>query len=495
MAVVSAALFGGCGSTDERSNPVPPEVVIAIAEFLVDVGARFELTANPDEPDPDELGFFWTFLNASSFSDFDDRCDEDIEEICDSNDDDPCVDDPMVFCATNADCPMMGECNVNGGTTSSDCTSGICLLNFGNVQQRASFVADVPGPYTVRLTVDDSTARSTGTKLVSTHPSLYLVGSLFAFGGTAGGGLGEIADSATFAQGAVGGASNPDDGNPLLIVSSGGSGVVREFDLGTGTTLGSFGEVSSFVNDPMAIAFDENGRLHVADSDGAVSIFDGGLGGGATKGLFIAAFGDVTGGGESVSSMLFSPVTGNLLVVDGGAGAGIREYSPAGASLGVLGDTAGAVTQAVDAAFLSEFVCRHDTGIGCSLHADCEALEETSKCIPGDPASLLIADRAGDVVECDPDGTNCASFGTAAASLSANGPTSIATNPSGGATTAKVLIADEVSEEVIGCDETGSCSVFGDTSAVASDYNGVFFAPPMSPTTTTTTSTTTTTMP
>ena len=487
---VLTVLAASCGGTGGLSSPKFPNVVISFSNFLVDVGQRFQLDGSSStDPNGRGLDFAWSFVNPDSQSSFDDRCLAVPAEICSSNDDDPCSVSASIFCANNADCPLGELCLVNTGTTSSDCSTGRCEIGLGSQREQASFLADVAGPYSTRLTADDGSASATTVTVLDTYPSLFLVGSLRAFGGTLGGDLGEFGDGPTFANGATAGASNPADGNLIVIVPTGSGGVVREFDLHTGRVLGTFGETASAVSDPQALAFDSNGDLYVADGDGTVSVFQGE---GAGKGLFLSVFGDVTGAGQNVAAMAFSPVNGDLLVVDGAAGQGIREYSAADGSLiGVLGQTATAVAQAVDLAFLPSYVCRHDGATSCNLDADCEALDPTSKCVAGAPATLLIADKAGDVIACDTVGNGCASFGNAAASLSAGGPTAVAVNPSGGATGAKVLISDAAVGAVVGCDaDAMSCSAFGQTSGVASAFRDVFYAPPTTPTTTSTTSTT-----
>ena len=322
----------------------------------------------------------------------------------------------------------------------------------GDEGAKATLVADVAGPYSVRLTAIGQNANGTKTIVLDTYPSLYLVGSLFQFGGTGGALVGEVEDAIEFAAGASEGAANPAGGNLLLIDDV--LGVIRYFDLRSGEILGAFGESDRFVVDPAAMAFQPgSGRLFVAQENGDVKIFDG------TTGLLITAFTNV---GAFPIAMRFSPENGDLFVVTGVAGSGVRTFGADGTAKGILGDTDTDVTEPVDIDFLGD--------------------------------SLLVADRAGRVVRCDLDGTDCGSFSAEADSLlDAGSPSAIAVNPSADDTDADVLIADPVAERVIACDSTGEdCSVFGDTDEVDSEYEDVFFAPTDAPTTTTTSTTTTT---
>ncbi|RMF25778.1 MAG: hypothetical protein D6760_00150 [Deltaproteobacteria bacterium] len=451
------AATGGCGSTGSVSSPTPPTAVIKVTSWLVDVGGRFQLDAS-DSTDPKdrELDFTWTIVHPTSQAEFEDHCEDVPAEICTHNDDDPCSDDPNTFCTSNADCAT-GTCMINAGTTSSECSTGKCLVGKGNHSSIATFIGDVPGPYSVRLLAESSRANDVATMVLDTYPSLFVVGSLFAFGGTQGAAIGEFADAASFAAGATRGVSNPATGNILLAVP--GAGLVREFDYRDGSVVGTFGETAAFSSDPVALAFDASGRLFVADSDGRVQIYDG------STGLFIRTFGDVAAGGESVSAIAFSPVTGNLLVVDGAAGKAVREYDAAGNLVGPLGATGAAAGVAVDLAFA-------DDGTN----------------------DLLIADGDGDVIRCASDGTGCSSFGSASSVLQAGGPTAIEVNPSDAAPSAKVLIADSVLGAVVGCSGDGAtCGVFGETDSISSSFSDVLFAPPAVPTTTTTTVSTTST--
>jgi len=456
-AVAFAVVMLGCGSTSSVSSPTPPTAVIKVTSWLVDVGGRFELDAGDStDPKDQELDFTWALVHPTSQAEFEDHCEDVPAEICTHNDDDPCSDDPDTFCTSNADCAT-GTCLINSGTTSSECSTGKCLVGKGEHSPIATFIADVPGPYSIRLLAESTRANDVATTVLDTYPSLFVVGSLFAFGGTQGAAIGEFSDAASFAAGAVRGVSNPATGNILLAVP--GAGLVREFDYRDGRVVGTFGETAAFNADPVALAFDASGRLFVADSDGSVQVYDG------STGLFIRTFGDVAAGTEGVVAMEFSPVTGNLLVVDGAAGEALREYDAAGNLVGTLRQTASAVGTAVDLAFA-------DDGSD----------------------DLLIADGDGDVIRCAADGTACASFGSASSVLQVGGPTAITVNPSDDAPSAKVLVADSVLGAVVGCSSDGAaCAVFGDTDSVSSSFSDILFAPPSVPTTTTTTVSTTST--
>ena len=440
-------------------------MLITADSQLVDVGQRYRLDASGSiDPFNQGLEFFWTLIGPpGSNAAFDDHCEDAPEEICDENFS-GCAEDPRVVCSTNADCES--ECRENIATTSPDCSVGQCEIGGGRELEFATFVADLPGPYTVRALVQTSQSNDTGTIVVDTYPSLWVIGSAFAFGGTGGALIGELAEVATFADDAASAVAIPSEGNLLLAVTS--PPRIRKFDFRDGSDLGIFGETRDFVTAPVALAFDASGRQHVADVDGTVSVFD-------TRGRFIRIFGDVAAAGENVVAMTFSPTSGELLVVDGGAGAGIRRYDGAtGAALGVLGETATAVSRALDLAFAGT-----------------------------DPATdLFIADVGGDLVRCDPDGTGCASFADAAALLSPGGPTAVAVNPSADVTDADVVVADALAKRVIACELDGtSCMVFGDTAGLDSDYVDIVFAPPAVPDVppppilSTTTSTTTTMVP
>jgi hypothetical protein len=478
---------GGCGSSGGESNPKLPVVVIDAEELLVDVGGRFYLSGE-DSTDPEggsssKLKYFWTALNNGLGVTFDDRCEEDLDQICDENSDDICNEPQPQTCATNADCAKgncdaqakqceefqnricnsdedcdTGVCRLNSGTSSPDCAEGICELGLGNQQPVASFVAALPGPYEVRLLVEGRKSNNIGLRTLQTYPSLYLLGSLIAFGGTEGGLLGESSDAGRFAANAVRGVSNPVTGN--LLLADPVLGAVREFNYETGRVVDTFGE-TGVLSAPVAMAFDASRDLYVANQDGTVAIFDG------ASGLFEITFGDVTSAGEEVTSLLFHPTTGNLLVVDGRAGQGLREYSIAsGALVGVFGATAGAATQAVDAVFLPD----------------------------ANGGGLLIADAAGDVKRCNRNGAACGSFGTISGLLAPGGPTAIDVNPSAGFVPASaVVVADRSSAYVVACTVDGAaCEVFGATENLASDYLDVFFAPAETPTPDTTTTTSTT---
>ena len=464
MAVLAMLFAAHCGGGDSDSNPPLPDVVIEAEAELVDVGERYFLDGR-ESTDPngnsEDLQFVWRFTEgALETSDFDDHCREDYDQICDSNDNDHCSNDTERFCNDDSDCDTLGRCLLNTGTTSSDCTEGICGLEEGDEGDRASFVAKVAGPFTVRLTAIGAESNGTATRVLDTYPSLFLTDSILQFGGTGGAFLGALADAADFASNASEGAADPTNGNIVVIDDT--LRLVREFDLRTGEIVGPFGESDRFVNNPTALAFDvENGRLFVAEASGRVLTFD------TESGFLISEFANV---GADPVAMRFSPTSGNLLVVYGTSGTGIRVFNADGTNLGVLGETATAAEDAVDFDFLGE-AQDHD---------------------------LLIADGSGKVVRCDSDGTDCGTFSNAANDMLAPGsPSAIAVNPSSDHTDADVMIADPVGERVITCNSNGNeCEVFGETGDnYGSNYSDVFFAPSETPTTTTTTSTTSTTLP
>ena len=154
----------------------------------------------------------------------------------------------------------------------------------------ATFIADLPGPYTVRLlTQATNNANDVATRVIRTNPSLFLVGSLIEFGGTQGNLVGVSPDAEIFAPNATAGAANPVTGNLIVAVPS--PAVIREFDFRTRTVVGAFGETSIFPEEAVALAFDER-VLWVAYQSGVVRRFD------AASGLFIDEFGDVTGPGR-----------------------------------------------------------------------------------------------------------------------------------------------------------------------------------------------------
>jgi hypothetical protein len=488
LSLFAAVISSGCGSSGGESNPKLPTVVIDVDDLLVDVGGRFQFSGegstDPEGGKTSDLDYFWTALNQTTQVTFDDRCEEDSEQICSSNSDDLCSEPYTKPCATNADCSVgdcdtdAGECDkpqnqycnsdddcdngtcvLNSGTSSPDCSEGICLLGEGREEPIASFVATAPGPYELRLLVEGSKSNNVGLRTLQTYPSMQLVGSLIGFGGTAGGLIGASADADKFAANAVRGVGNPVTGNILLADPV--LGAVREFNFRTTNVVGTWGE-TDLLTAPVALGFDSESDLYVADQSGSVSIFDG------ASGLRIGEFGDVTAAGEEVTSLLFAP-NGNLLVVDGRPGQPLREYNiSTGALLGPYGAT-GSIGQATDATFLG------DLG-----------------------SALLVADGTGNIIECDADGTNCGPFGTAGSLLAPGGPTAIEVNPSAAyVTDSAVLVADRVSSYVVACTIDGSaCDVFGDTEGQDSEYLDLLFAPVVTPTpdTTTTTSTTTTTL-
>jgi hypothetical protein len=214
------------------------------------------------------------------------------------------------------------------------------------------------------------------------------------------------------------------------------------------------------------MAFDNNDRILIADFDGVVRAFD------AAEGRFIRIITDVTAGAEQVSAMVVSPVTNELLVVDGRAGEQVRRYdASAGTILGFFGTVGTVATQAVDLVFF------------------------------GDPATaVFVADAAGRLVRCSPAGDACTVVAASSGVLQPGGPTSIALNPASGVegVEADVVIADAVANAVIACNSAATaCSVFGDTQGLDSAYRDVAFAPfelpepePPPEITTTTTSTT-----
>lgn len=449
----------GCGGGGSQTNPPPPDVEIDVVSEFVDVGQRYFLDGSRST-DPngnsEDMTFQWRLVSGGLNTEFDDHCRDDFDEICDENADDTCTNDTDRICNSDSDCLNFGTCDRNSGTSSPDCTTGICGLEEGDQNVEATFVANVAGPYSVRLTAIGSQSNGTRTRVLNTYPSLYVVGSLVQFGGTGGANLGEVADAAEFAAGASEGTGNPNTGNLVVIDDS--LGVIRTFDLLTGEVIGAFGDSDEFVDNPAAMAFrPDNGRLYVGQQDGDVRIFDG------TTGLLVASFRNV---GLAPRSMVFSPVTGDLLVVSGAPGSGIRVFGVNGSDKGILGDTDEDVDQPVDMAFTLE-----------------------------DEPSLLIADLAGRVVRCDADGTNCGQFSSEADNLLAPGsPSAVAVSPSSRYTDADVMIADPVGKRVLACDDEGEdCGTFGETDEIDSRFEDIFFAPSETPTTTTTTTSTTTT--
>lgn len=457
LVALAMVFTANCGGGGNSQNPPPPVVVIDAESQFVDVGQRYFLdgsqTTDPDG-DFEDIQFQWRLIRGGLDTVFDDHCREDFDEICFSNDDDHCSTDTDIFCDDDDDCPGLQTCLLNSGTTSPDCTIGICGIGEGNDGVEATMLANVAGPFTVRLTAVGAQANGTKNKVLDTYPSLFVVGSLIEFGGTGGALVGEVADAAEFASGAIRGAGIPTSGN--LLVIDGDLGLLREFDLHGGTITGPFGESDNFLVDPTALTFHpDNQRLYAAEAGGRVLIFDG------TTGLLITSFGNV---GANPVALRFSPVSGDLLVVDGQPGAGVKAFDTNGNAKGVLGDTDTAVSEAVDLDFLPE------------------------------SNRLLIADRTGKVVACDADGTDCGQFSAGADNLlSAGSPSAIAINPSYDSTSADVLIADPVGERVIACNLNGSgCGTFGETDEIDSEFSDVFFSPTSAPTTTTTSSTTTT---
>lgn len=461
VVALTMLLVANCGGGGNQSNPDPVDVVVDVDSQFVDVGQRYFLDAT-DSTDPngdfEDIEFIWRITNVGDDVSFEDHCRNDFDEICDENDDDHCSNDETRFCEEDEDCTGFGTCTLNSGTTSPDCTTGICGLGEGDEGDQATFVASVAGPFSVRVTAVGTESNGTKTRILDTYPSLFVVGSIVEFGGTGGDLVGEVADSAEFAPGAFQGASDPANGNLVVIDET--LHFLRVFDLRTGEILGPFGDSDRFVNLPVAITFNpDNNRLFVAEAGGQVLMFDD------ESGFLISAFGNV---GAGPVALEFSPVTGNLLVVYGDAGSGVREFDKDdGSDLGVLGQTAAAAGEPVDIDFLGE----------------------------DENFDLLIADRTGKVVRCNPNGTGCGSFSSEADDMLAPGsPSAIAVNPSSDFTDNDVMIADPAGERVIACNSNGgSCGTFGDTDEIDSEYRDVFFSPATEPTTTTSTSTTTST--
>lgn len=455
---VAGIVAGGCGGSDGNSSPPPPVSVIQTPDGLADVGSQVRLDASESsDPTGQGLGYFWTLLRPPDSNTFyQDHCGDSPDVVCTMNDDTTCEEDEEIPCETDADCAEVGgECDRDSGTMSSQCPDeGPCDVGQGQQMVFATFIADVPGPFTVRLlTQATNDANDVGTRVIRTNPSLFLVGSLLEFGGTQGGFVGISADAEIFAPGARAGTASTLDGNILLAATS--PPVIREFDFRTGKVIGTFGETVQFSDIAVAMTFDEVGTLWVAYQTGIVRRFDG------RNGLFIDEFADVEGPGQGLSAIAISPDTGNLLVADPTLNAGIRQYARVnGAFLGVLGGTATAVSRATDLAF------------------------------QGDPAlDLLISDAIDDVIRCDPDGDNCASFGVAASVLAGGVPSAIAVNPSSIAGDAAVVIAAPGNATVVACSADGSVCAddFGDTGGFSLSYSDIVFAPTGGPTTTTTT--------
>lgn len=460
LAALVMLLAANCGGGSGQSNPPPPDIDIETNGDIQDVGERFVLDASgTTDPngDAEDLTFQWRITDGGTDeTDFEDHCRDDFDEICDSNEDDFCSNDEDRFCDSNDDCINFGICQLNSGTESEDCTTGICGLGEGDEGPVATFVANTAGPFSVRLTAIGSESNAARTILLQTYPSLYVTGTILQFGGTEGAFLGKVADADDFAQGASEGTTDPNTGNIVVIDSD--INLVRTFDLHTGEILETFGETDRFVDVPTAITFNQdNGRLYVGDLLGDVRMFDG------KSGLLVSKFANV---GFAPIAMRFSPVSGELYVVSGVGGTGIRHFSANGDNLGVLGETASALDEPVDFDFLPE----------------------------DEDHDLVIADRTGKVVRCDVDGDDCRQFSAEADNLLAAGsPSGIAVSPSAPYTDNDVMIADPVGQRVITCSSDGDdCSTFGETEGADSDFSDVFFAPFATPTTTTTSSTTTT---
>lgn len=449
-----------CGSGGGNSNPPLPDVKIEVTpSWIVDVGQRYSLDGS-DTTDPngdeEDIEYFWRITDGGEEdSKFDDHCRDDFDQICDSNDDDHCSNDLERICNSDEDCEGTGQCNFNSGTSSSDCTTGICGLGEGDEGAKATLVAMVAGPYSVRLTAEGSESTGTKTIVLDTYPSLFVTDSLLQFGGTEGAFLGAVEDAPTYVPTAIQGAFDPL--NEDLLAIDGDLRLIRAFDLRTGKIVGTFGETDRFLNVPTAMAFNPaDGRLYVAELGGRVVMFDG------SSGLLIAVFANVGPGPISIG---FSPVSGDLVVAYEGS-SGVRHFNADGTDLGVLGETATATDDPSDFAFMGE----------------------------NEDHDLLIADLTGKVVRCDSDGSDCGTFSSQADDLlEAGSPTSVAVNPSADSTAADVMLADPVGERVISCNSNGNnCGTFGDTGdSYDSGYTDVFFAPVVTPTTTTSTTSTT----
>ncbi len=474
---VASIPAGGCGGGGGNNAPTPSVSRIDTPDGLTDVGLQVLLDGRSSfDPTDQGLRYFWTLIRPSgSDAAYQDHCAEpsldgctgdpisdcDIPNVCTTNDDKTCVVDDEQICETNADCScpesdpdcglLGGDCDPVSGTVSAECPTGRCDVDEGRAMDFATFIADLPGPYTVRLlTQATNNANDVATRVIRTNPSLFLVGSLIEFGGTQGNLVGVSPDAEIFAPNATAGAANPITGNLVVAVPS--PPVIREFDFRTRTVVGAFGETSIFPEVAVALAFDER-VLWVAYASGIVRRFD------AATGLFIDAFGDVTGPGQSVSAIAVAPQQGNLFVADATPGNGVREYQRLTAAESAFGETALAVNEATDLVFR------------------------------GDPVfDVLITDGTGDVIQCNPAGLACTPFGAAAASLVGSAPSAIALNPSIVAGDAAVLVSTSEGSggRVIACTDDGSsCSDFGDTGAVIGGFFDIVFAPTEGPTTTT----------
>src|SRR5207244_179845 len=141
---------------------------------------RFILNAG-QSTDPngkaEDLQFQWRFVSGGTTdTDFEDHCRNDLSVVCTENDNDHCSTDDSILCHENSDCPSPGTCVFNSGTTSSQCETGICGLGEGDQGTVATFVANVPGPFSVRVTAVGDESNGTKTVNLNTFPSLYLVG-------------------------------------------------------------------------------------------------------------------------------------------------------------------------------------------------------------------------------------------------------------------------------------------------------------------------------
>src|SRR5512139_866383 len=116
LSLFAAVFSSGSGSSGGEDNPKLPIVVIDVDDLLVDVGGRFQFSgegsSDPEGGKDQDLEFFWTALNETVQVTFDDRCEDDLEQICDENSDDLCSEPAEQDCTTNDDCAV-GNCGTN----------------------------------------------------------------------------------------------------------------------------------------------------------------------------------------------------------------------------------------------------------------------------------------------------------------------------------------------------------------------------------------------
>ncbi len=133
-----------------------------------------------------------------------------------------------------------------------------------------------------------------------------------------------------------------------LMVSDSSSTDIREFTKNAGTFVGSFGETSANLADPVWLAFHPTtNTLFVADQGSDdIREFNG------TSGAFIGVFGNTGSSNlQNPSAFVFHPTTGNLLVVDT-VNQDIREFNgTTGAFIGIFGETTDEVTRPINLAF------------------------------------------------------------------------------------------------------------------------------------------------